>query len=434
MRLARSLATPLIASIVVLTTLVVVLVPVVPYSVSFSIPGNYGNTALEVCGDTAFAIIPNSPCLTQNGLPPVVIEGRATPAYRLTGYGSSPYPGVLLVTQGNLSALVYFQGSAIAAAEGPFNMGGPTVLEPPGFAQITDVALTPSSSGMLNLSAIISVAGTGLVVNSAAGLQVYFDYPGYGSNKTDGGVTWHTPLYVADCYPNKDGLCSVSFFIDPNPNLKVGDTHTATIVVSGSIPTGRSLTRTTTSAIGQSTYLISQLQSTSFFYLQKFVLAYPGSGPNSAWVHAFINAVNNRRGSSHLVEDPNLDSFAATRLATAVSNYSISDYGFDGQAASFFTGTGRIGTEEILYPQSFAPSGFVSYVQTNAPSHWTGLVSNVYMRYGFAIGRGPVVELSTDCPVTEITAHNVNITQIAIENGCKYQVEDLTYLVLVMST
>ncbi len=65
---------------------------------------------------------------------------------------------------------------------------------------------------------------------------------------------------------------------------------------------------------------------------------------------AFMQLVNGQRGGAPLVEDPALDSFARARFETASSVYQISDYGFDNQSASYFNGTGKISTEEILFP------------------------------------------------------------------------------------
>ncbi|HEV2120523.1 MAG TPA: hypothetical protein VGS11_10550 [Candidatus Bathyarchaeia archaeon] len=152
------------------------------------------------------------------------------------------------------------------------------------------------------------------------------------------------------------------------------------------------------------------------------------------FIQAFMSTVNNQRGSVSLTEDPSLDAFASTRFNTAVSNYTISDFGFDSQAASFFAGTGRISTEEILYPQTFGPAAFAGYLQQSAPSHWEALVNRAYTKYGFHLGYGPVVEFATGCPVNEITARNINITQLAIANGCKYEIHNEVWLLLILSS
>jgi hypothetical protein len=160
---------------------------------------------------------------------------------------------------------------------------------------------------------------------------------------------------------------------------------------------------------------------------------YPGAGLNTAWVQAFVSATNSHRTEA-LSEDPGLDAFAMQRFQTAVSEYGISDYGFDSQSQSFFAGTGRISTEEILYPKTFAPSEFISYLQKYAPGHWSGLVDRGYTKFGYYLGTGPVIEFGSNCPVTEIIGRNVNITQLAISNGCQYSTDNEIWLLLILSS
>src|SRR5713226_2942930 len=126
-----------------LALLFLLMVPVVPYSISFSIPKNYGDKAFSICNSPTLNASQRDNCLQQNAIPPLNIQGRAPIAYRFFGSGPSPYPEVSLVTQGNLSALLYFQGSSIVAAEGPFYFFGPAVLETSGLARINGVSLTP---------------------------------------------------------------------------------------------------------------------------------------------------------------------------------------------------------------------------------------------------------------------------------------------------
>ena len=223
--------------------------------------------------------------------------------------------------------------------------------------------------------------------------------------------------------------------VAPRDNLVAGKAYPMTMVVIGTETIGMQ-NLTETSQVGQTTttFTFPFPEYSSFVYVQTFDVVYPGAGPNSAWVQSFIGIVNSQRGSNHLVEDQGLDTFAASRFQTASSNYAISDYGFDTQAAAYFNGSGRVYTEEILYPETFSPDGFSSYVQQYAPGHWTLLVDPLYSRFGYYIGTSPTIEFSTSCAVTEISQRNVNITQIAIENGCQYKVVEDTWLLLVLSS
>jgi hypothetical protein len=385
------------------------LAPVVPYSLSFSIP-RYLDLHSQL-------------------LPPVPINGLAPLSYPLLGFGSGPYPDVTLVTKENQTAIVYLHGSSIVMAEGPFRFEGPVALYAPGTIQVTNVVLTPAANGLLNFSAIIT--GAPSTSFGPAVMHVYFDYPGYGFNTTINGVIWHTPFAEVGCKAGPNGACVVSRAIAASPTLLTGQPYPMTVVVVGALRTGQE-NHTTVDQMGQT--ISYQLPLTSFFvYVQRLGVTYPGAGANAAWVQAFFNLVNHQRGSKTLTEDSALDSFAMTRFQTAVSNYVITDYGFDKQSAAYFNGTGKISTEEILYPGTFAPGDFVSYLQQKAPGHWDALVNLAYNSYGYYLGYGPVVEVNTGCPISEISQHNVNITAIAIQNGCKYKVLNETYLLIVLS-
>ncbi len=434
MKLGRNSTAAIGAMILALVLLFVLLVPVIPYSVSFSIPRNYGDKAFSICGPLAINESQFRDCLRQNAIPPVVIDGRASLAYSLAGYGTSPFPWVTLITQGNLSALVYFRGGSVDHAEGlSLYPDAPVVLEQTGFAQISNIALTPAANGLLNFSAVFSLLGTSYSGNGIEGPAVYFDYPGYGSNNTVDGVVWHSPLHDMGCHQSQAGVFACGLLVEANPDLTVGASYPLTLVIRGAAVVGQEVVLRTTDQAGH-TISLTEPKFTTFVFLQRFEVEYPGSGPNSAWVRAFIRAVNDQRGSVSLIEDPGLNTFAATRFNLAVSNYTISDFGFDSQAPSFFAGSGRIGTEEILYPQTFAPAAFAIYLQQSAPSHWGALISPAYTKYGFHLGYGPVVEFAYGCPVTEITARNVNITQLAIANGCKYEIHDGVWMILILSS
>ena len=315
-------------------------------------------------------------------------------------------------------------------AEGPFRLFGPVNLYGPGTIQVTNLELAPYANGLLNFSATVTgVPSTGF---GPAMVQAYFDYPGYGSNTTSNGVIWHTPLSQAECTTGLNDTCTVSRIVAASNTLLQGVAYPMTVIVLGTIFSAPS-SHTTVNQGGQT---ISELVpgASSFVYVQKLSIIYPGAGPNAAWVQAFINMANAQRGSRPLIENSSLDSFAKTRFQTAVSNFVITHYGFDNQSAAFFKGTGKISTEEILYPGTFAPADFVTYLQQYAPGHWGALIDDGYTSYGYYLGYGPVEEVNRGCPVTEITQHNVNITAVAIQNGCTYKIVDENYLLIVLTS
>jgi hypothetical protein len=415
-------------------------VPVVPFAASVSIPRNFGDEAYHVCEPLAQNTTAFQTCLGQNSLPAVPVRGYAPLAYWALGHGAGPYPYAALVNQGNESALVYFEGSSIAMAEAlPTQFYIPTgeqpVLLQPGSLQVSNVKLTPASNGLIQFSA--TIMGTTLTPIAEYGYSdlVYFDYPGYGSNSTADGVTWHTPLTYIPCSIGANGACQVTRTIAPRSDLQANETYPMTVVVYGYTFEGfENATEVGSVSQGQTTIIFQTARVKPFVYVQTLGVTYPGSGPDGAWVNEFISLVNGHRGSTPLVEDSSLDSFAYLRFGTAVANYTISDYGFAKQSAAYFAGTGRISNEELLYPSTFGPAAYVTYLQEVAPTHWGILTDTTYAKFGYYIGTGPAVEVSDTCPVREATQPNVNITQMAIENHCSYKVDIETWLVIELSS
>ena len=144
--------------------LLVTVVPLVPYSVSF-------------------APSPSS------------LSGRSTILYRLTGVGGPPFPSVALASTSNETALVHFAGTKITYWEGPLPAG--TVLNPSGYVKVTNVTMTQWIYGLLNFSAVVTnVGGTPI-----SDVRVLFGYPTYGTNETSGGLTRYTAP-SAPCSPS----------------------------------------------------------------------------------------------------------------------------------------------------------------------------------------------------------------------------------------
>jgi hypothetical protein len=407
--------------------LILLVAPMIPVSTSFTIFDNYrpgASSCFQAGNSTDFG-----GCLEAYRYGPVNTTAVATLAHLLWGLGPPPFPSTYLVNQGYASALVRSDGMNIEYAEGPFE--GPSVLNPAQTLEVQDFALRQSSEGYLTFSASIRNVAT----HPVEVIGAYVDYPGYGSNRSLEGLTWHTgssPVCV-DVSLEPGRSCEASAYAAPNDQLDVGSTYPMSWVVVGLDP---SLPHPLNLTSGAQVTPYSSLLFGNFVTVETSGVGYPGYTnivPDSQWVQAFISLVNSGRGSLPLVENSSLDAFALKRFQTAVANYSISDYGFDNQSKAYIGDSRTLMTEEILYPAQ-TPSDFAGYLQTAAPGHWQGLVSLTYTKYGFFLGYGPVIEFKQDCPVTEITGRNINITQVAIENGCQYEVTNATYLLIVLSS
>ncbi len=450
--------TGILASVVAIVLVVFFLVPLVPYSVAVSIPSNIFGKPYNTCvpildkwnsrGYNETAMAQYRECLTQNAYPPSSMTGYAPLSYRLLGIGSPPYPSYALISQGWKSSLAFFHGPRLSYVLGSStSLGSPgflfsnhTALNPGGIIDVEDARLWPAGIGLLNFTVLIRNVGQSDIYIP----QVGFIYPGYGSNRTYGGVTWLSPVgglwgcsspVVGFGYLAPGHSCEAYYMVDTNPALQAGSNYTLTVVVSGgyyqSPPT---YTLSGTQTVITTTFAPYSGTLTDFVVVKSFSVQYPGTGPNAQWMGAFMQLVNGQRGGIPLAEDPALDSFAQARFETASSVYQISDYGFDNQSASYFNGTGKISTEEILFPSYYSPSAFVGVLQKDAPGHWDGLLNTAYTHYGYYVGDAPSVEFSVSCPVTEITQRNVNITQVAIQNGCSYKVDTVTWLLIVLSS
>ncbi len=340
------------------------------------------------------------------------VSGQTSPAYLLAGFGQGPFASPSFVDLGSESVLVFFRGTHITYVEGPFN--GQSAYNPGDVIEINNFPPAPGSNGTVQFTATIRNVGSRFIIGATA----FLDFPEYGTNITHANVAWRgLPSYSCGTILASKDICQVELSLEPRLGLTIESTYPLSWVVEGAT----------------STEPLSSLNQTNFLFRESFSAQYPGSGPNPIWMSSFIGTVNSHRGGIQLVENQTLDAFAHTRFLTDVSNYAISDYGFDGQATAFFNGTGKAHTEEILYPSSFSPSAFASYIEQSAPGHWNGLIDTAYTQYGYFLGTGPAIVVS-GCSLTEITGRNVNITQVAIENGCTYRVQNAIYLVIVLGS
>jgi uncharacterized protein YkwD len=202
--------------------------------------------------------------------------------------------------------------------------------------------------------------------------------------------------------------------------------------------------------------IIAGLVITGIVYV--FVVPSDGQGlfihVDRSWMNSFINDVNGyrmREGAVNLTLDPQLDNFSQLRFTTMTtgSNYEISHYGFDSDAGSFFGSSYQYEMslgEVVFYPQTtsytdfipstqtYTPSGFVSYLQSNAPGHWQELLDMSLSHYGYYVGQGPTYQIDQGCANTEIPGPNINISQFFDQEGCSYSVGSGLWLVIDLSS
>jgi uncharacterized protein YkwD len=394
--------------------------PVVSYSQSVDILYAYKN-GVRSCNPSG-GIINNTnqaqyeACIASYKYPPANITGRSTLAYTLLSIGAPPFPAQVLVTQGNFSAVVYFRGSNVVAAEQPSFIGGPRpIINPPGVVRILNTSLGWLPYGQLNFTVLLENASDAPILASPDSpgypAMVYLQFPGYGINFTSGGTTWIGANIIGSCqYPWSPGtVCRVSQLV-PNYSLPTNKSFTYFIEVRG--------------AAGEE----------QFFYRQAFEGQIPPSGTTDSWVSQFIARVNQARGGAKLAENSTLDRFAGVRFATAASQPDISDYGLGSDVASFFGHGAEPTIEEVLlYPQSYPdPAAYASYLQTYAPGHWSALINGNYSQFGYYVGSGPYESVRLPCPVTEIPQAGLNITQFFEQAGCSVSTQKTTWLVIIL--
>ena len=119
----RNLATA--GGIATLVALSLLLVQIVPYSISFTMPNAFRPDGLTTCnklfgGRAIVNFTAYQQCLDNYRYPPANITGRSAIPYALLGLGPPPFPREYLITQGNTSAILYFRGGSIEAAESYF--------------------------------------------------------------------------------------------------------------------------------------------------------------------------------------------------------------------------------------------------------------------------------------------------------------------------
>jgi len=370
---------------VVIAVLLVAAVPLYPYSSSFSM-------------------------FRSSEATPVDVPAYSTLLYRLTGFGAGPYPQVMLVKQGNASAVVHFQGATISYWEGPFPPD--LSLNPSGVVRIANASISQWAFGLLNFTATLDNVGSRTISN----LTVIFHYPSYGKNESFGGL-------VRSVAPS--ATCSSS--LAPSESC----TATVTLPQSASLLTDEEYPMMV-EAWSPGPPAGSSNGASPFLSVDNLRLRYPGAGLSPQWVQTFIQSVNKVRNSTSLIENKTLDEFAAFRYDSIRSEFQISDFNFTGDFQRFFGTSGPTLFEEILYPAGQDPASYPSFLHKYAPGHWAGLMNSVFKEYGYFFGTGPAVEVGPGCSATEVPGPNMNITQYVISHGCSYVIADEIWFILIL--
>ncbi len=396
--------------VAVLFLLVFFLAPIVPYLQSVYVPGAY-ESGIDEClagvsqTNATLARIQELACQQKFRSPPVSLYGFATPAYGLLAYGGPPFPSQELVTVGNHSALVFFDGARAVAVEA---VGGANVLvNPRGVLYIQNAAVTSFDFGVLNITVSLRNMGT----SSIDGAAVYLSMVGFSTNQTGDG------LQVI--HPKALGFCPA--------NVLSADYCTVSLVASNDLPVNKSF----------SFYVEvrGSVEGREFVFRQGFGEYYPRGGVGPLWVKAFIDQADLHRGGSELTENATLDEFAAIRFKNASAHFEISDYGFTEDATAYF-GEGEFANqlgELLLYPGVYSPDSYPTFLSQYAPGHWSVLTNPVYSQYGYFVGYSQYYEVSVPCPVYEIPHAGVNITQFFAQHGCTTTLASTTWLVIVMA-
>lgn len=396
---------------VVFAVLAAAFLPMVPYSVPFSIPYNASLEGFAACRTYGYSSDQFLTCLRPYEFPPAMISGYSTVFYALTGFGSGPFPQTLLVTQTNLSALVHMSGTKVEFYEGPLPRA--TTLNPSNVVKVENVSVTQWAFGRLNFSARITNLGEAPIWSPG----VSFAYPTYGENRTLGNLTSYTaPGSSCATILPAGATCTGSILLPQSPSLLTGQSYPMVVEVT---------------SFGAASNASGYQQP--FVYLYRTSVSYPGTGLNPYWVQAFIQAVNEKRNATALTENSTLDTFAATRYNTMRAQYDISDYNFTNDLVHYFGTFNANVFEEILYPSGMDPATFPDYLHDKAIGHWQGLMNPAYSQYGYFFGTGPTVVVGPSCSVSEVPGPNINITQYVIDNGCSYIVADQIWFIIILS-
>ncbi|MDG6909412.1 MAG: hypothetical protein JRN08_03495 [Nitrososphaerota archaeon] len=418
-----------VAATVISAALVLVFfeAPVVGYSQQLTIPNDYQPIGVTTCSNEYFptsttttALTTTAPnltqlfdeyesCLSSYLYPPYVVSAQVPLAYALFGIGPPPFPDHVVFSQGNYTALVFFNGTKPSAAYEFYIPAKSLAVQPSGVVQILNASIQRDGYGNLVLTAAIKNIGSSPL--NPIGADAYgvapLESPGYG--ETYKGLTWYPEGFPDNC--------------------------------AALLPPGRVCT--VTSQVANTTFPSSKLSfrvgvagvadGNAFFYSQDFVEPSPRPGVDQGWVDLFMGEVDQSRQGVRLAENTTLDSFAALRFKTASKVPGTSDFGFQSDEASFFGGAGSPVNELLLFPGNAPPYLFATELQGSGPSHWSALLDAKSSQFGYFVGKAPYFDVSADCPVTEVTSSGVNITQYFESHGCTVTpVADVPWLVIIL--
>ena len=379
------------------------LLPIVPYNLSLQIPFVLKPGSPSCGGQTPQEL---QACIDRYLYPPINISGRASLSYALFGIGVQPFNSSYRIVAGNDSAIFYVAGNKITSAEDyPF----PSFeLNPQGIVAIQNVSITRDELGLVTMSATVENVGT----QPLDKVGVLFDFvPGNSDNQTFRGITW---------VDGQEG------FFPPGDLLTPGSSRT----FSGQLQ-NQSVTAGQTFSYRLQVLALSG--STNIVYQKWFQGVWPTTGITPNWVASFIQEVNSNRTGQQLTEDQTLDAFAQTRFQTQVTNYNVSNYGFQQDFAKSFPGSALQIGETTLWPGSDAPFEYMSFLQESAPGHWSVLTDPSFTHFGYYIGYGPTIVVSQPCPVTEFPGGQ-NIPALLASQGCQFHVEQAVWLVIEVGT
>ena len=399
-----------VAGALVLIAVVFFEAPVLPYTASTLLPNAY-KSGFTSCFDNGYvtnitAVSPQvQECLNGYLYPSASVLGFATPAYGLIGYGSAPFPPQVKVTEGNYSALLFFKGSKVVAAED--TQSADVMVNPARVVEVESAPILSSDFGFINITVNVRNVGYDKIEYPT----VYLSMEGYSSNTTRDGLTWIEPRPV--------GVCTTEWL--------PGDYCRVSVVTPNLLPFNKTF--------NYYAEVRGYDNGNYFVYRQGFEERYPTGGVGPLWVKAFLSRVNETRGGRGLTENSTLDQFAAVRFKDASEVYQISDYGFTNDTVRYF-GIGATNEiqEVLLYPEIYLPSDYASFLAKDAPGHWSALIDTQYTQFGYYIGHGAYYEVSLPCVTYEIPGAGINITQFFSERGCTTSlVGGLTWLVIILS-
>ena len=420
----------------IVVLLVVILIPVVPYTLQVDNPGfPYQLQGYRACeaqfttNNTISSSTYSSPaflhCVSPFLIPPINVTGYGSPSFKLFGVGVQPFPSRFLVSETGFNAYLYIKGASISAAQ---VVQETEVTYDPAGIEISNSSLSQGLLGGSNLTVTVMNHSDQTLINPL----VWASVPGSSGNFTDkNGVTWIFSLGVGFGGGPQQELIEFSPCLTDGgfANLTAGASCTAVLHAVTTAPFGSSF-RYTVEVQGI-------LGSRASITKRTFSYSLSPQAADRLWVNAFIGLVNAARGGIPLSESSTLDNFARQRFSSAVTQPDISDYGFGADVSSYFraNATKPIISEDLLYPNMTTqdPYTYASILQGSAPGHWASLTDKNYTHFGYYFGTGPYEVVQQPCPVTEIPGGGINITQFFENAGCSVSVQQATWLVVVLS-